>query len=79
MLEMKKITTRLEIHIKKATMHADIKEFTILKIRIPTADNDICKEYQGYGVVRKTNIIGPGEYILLVDINIISPIDSKLN
>jgi hypothetical protein len=29
--------------------------------------------------VRKVNIIGPGEIILLVDINIVSPVDSKVN
>jgi hypothetical protein len=79
MIEMKKITTRLEVHIKNAVMNSDIKEFTILKIKLPTADNDLVKEYVGYGIVRKVNIIGPGEIILLVDINIVSPVDSKVN
>jgi hypothetical protein len=73
-LDQKNITHRLQLTFPNKMTTGTIREFSILKISFSGA-----KDYQGLGIVKKVIIDDNTTIRLIVDLNIISPLDNKTN
>ena len=71
-LDQKNITQRLQLTFANKMTSVKVKEFSLLKITIAGE-----KEYQGMGIVKKVIIDDNTTLRLIVDLNIISPVDNK--